>query len=293
MGDVPQLLVAGLTVGAVYALIALAFTMIYAATGILNFAQGEFAMLGALLGVTLLGELGLPYAVGAAAVVVVVSLIGGVYAQLVLKPLRKKRASLDTVIVATIAVALLLHYGAERIWGTGEFVVPAPVEPGSVVVAGTRINPQSLFVMGLAAVALGVVWLFLSRTTTGKVFRATAANEEAATLLGISPERVAVLIVMFSAGLTALAGLLFTPVSFASAYIGLTLGLRGIVAAIAGGLGQPFGAVLGGLLLGVVESMASYRFTGYQDAVVFGLLLAMLVLRPSGLVRGRLAVRVG
>lgn len=293
MGDVPQLVVAGLTVGAVYALIALGFTMIYAATGILNFAQGEFAMLGALLGVTLLGEMALPYAVGAVAVMLVVSAVGAVYAQLVLKPLARKRASLDTIIVATIAVALLLHHGAERIWGTGEFVVPAPVAPGSLVVGGVRVNPQSLFVLGLAAVALAAVWVFLNRTTTGKVFRATAANEQAATLLGISPDRVALMVVVLSAALTALAGLLFAPVSFASAYLGLTLGLRGIVAAIAGGLGQPFGAVVGGLLLGVVESLASYRFTGYQDAVVFGLLLVMLVLRPSGLVRGRVAVRMG
>lgn len=293
MSDLLQLIVAGLAVGAIYALIALGFTLIFAATGVLNFAQGEFAMLGALLGVTLLGTWGLAYGLGAVLIVLTVGAVGGVFAQFIIKPLRRRNASLDIVIVATIAVALVLNYGAEKLWGTGEFAVRSPVAAGAIDIAGVRVNPQSLFVIGLAAIALLGVWIFLSRTTTGRVFRATAANREAVVLLGISPEKVTLLVVMFSAGLTALAGLLFTPIGFASAYIGLTLGIRGIVAAIAGGLGKPLGAVVGGLLLGTVESLSSYWFTGWQDAVVFALLLVMLVFRPSGLIGGRLAVRVG
>lgn len=293
MSDIAQLTVSGLAVGSIYALIALGFTLIFAATGVLNFAQGEFAMLGALLGVTVLGTWGLAYGVGAILIVLAVSLVGAAFAHLIIRPLQRREASLDSVIVATIAVALLLHYGAEKLWGTGEFAVRSPVAAGAIDVAGVRINPQSLFIIGLTAVALLGVWLFMGRTTTGKVFRATAANRDAVVLLGVSPQRVTLLVVMFSSGLTALAGLLFTPIGFASAYIGLTLGIRGIVAAIAGGLGKPLGAVLGGLLLGVVESLASYRFTGWQDAVVFALLIVMLVFRPSGLVGDRVSVRVG
>lgn len=293
MQDVGQVLISGLAVGAIYALIALGFTMIYAATGVINFAQGEFAMLGALLGVTVLGDWNLPYFLGAVLIVVIVSVVGAALAQLVIRPLDRRKASQDIVIVATIAVALLLHYGAEKIWGTGEFSVRAPITAGAFELAGVRVNPQSLFVMALAAVALLAVWAFLSKTTTGKVFRATAADREAIVLLGVSPQRVTLKVVMLSAGLTALAGLLFTPIGFASAYIGLTLGIRGIVAAIAGGLGKPLGAVLGGLLLGVVEALAAYRFTGWQDAVVFGLLIIMLTFRPSGLVGARMSVRVG
>ena len=293
MDDLLQIVVSGVTVGAVYALIALAFTMIYSATGILNFAQGELAMIGALLGVTVLDDLGVPYVPGVVAVVVIAAAVGGVYAEVVIKPLRRKHARLDTIIVATIAVSLLLRYGAERLWGTGEFAVPTPIKGDAIELFGARINPQSFLVVGVAAVALVAVWVFFQRTVVGRTFRAAAYNEEAATLLGISPGRVVTLVLMLSAALSGLAGLLFTPISFASAHIGLALGFRGIVAAIVGGLGNPAGSVAAGVGLGVIEAYAAYHFTGWQDGVVFSVLLVVLFVKPSGLVRTRLAVRQG
>lgn len=293
MNDLLQILIAGMTVGSVYALIALAFTLIYSATGVLNFAQGELAMLGAMLGVTILGDLSWAYVPGLVAVVVIAALIGAAYAEVVIKPLRRRHARLDIIIVATIAVSLLFRYGAERIWGTGEFVVPAPIKGSAVSLLGARINPQSFLVIGVTAVALAAVWIFLQRSTTGRTFRATAYNEQAATLLGISPARVVTLVLMLSAGLSALGGLLFTPISFASAYIGLALGFSGIVAAIVGGLGNPAGAVVAGFGVGVIEAFAAYHITGWQGAVVFGVLLIVLFARPSGIMPGRLALREG
>lgn len=293
MDSLLQIIVSGVTVGAVYALIALAFTMIYSATGILNFAQGELAMIGALLGVTVLDEIGAPYVPGVIAVVVISAAVGGIYAEAVIKPLRRKHARLDTIIVATIAVSLLLRYGAERLWGTGEFAVPTPIEGSAVELFGARINPQSLLVVGVAAGALVAVWAFFQRTVAGRTFRAVAYNGEAATLLGISPGRVVTLVLMLSAALSGLAGLLFTPISFASAHIGLALGFRGIVAAIVGGLGNPAGSVAAGVGLGIIEAVAAYYFTGWQDAVVFTVLLVVLFVKPSGLVRTRVAVRQG
>lgn len=293
MDDLLQILVAGVTVGAVYALIALAFTMIYSATGILNFAQGELAMLGALLGVTVLDDHRLAYVPGLLVILGVAALVGAVYAEVVVKPLRRKHARLDTIIVATIAVSLLLRYGAERIWGTAEFAVPTPIKGEAIAVLGARINPQSFLVIGVAAAALIAVWVFFQRTVTGRTFRAVACDEQAATLLGISAGKVVTLVMMLSAALSALAGLLFTPISFASAHIGLALGFRGIVAAIVGGLGNPIGSVAAGFVLGVVEAYAAYHFTGWQDAVLFSVLLLVLFLKPSGLVGAHLAVREG
>lgn len=293
MDDLLQIIVSGVTVGAVYALIALAFTMIYSATGILNFAQGELAMIGALVGVTVLDDVGVPYAPGLVAVVLVTAAVGAVYAEVVIKPLRRKRARLDTVIVATIAVALLLRYSAERLWGTGEFAVPTPIKGDAIDVLGARINPQSFLVIGVTAVALFAVWAFFQHTVSGRTFRAVAHNEQAATLLGISPAKVVTLVLMLSAALSGLAGILFTPISFASAHIGLALGFRGIVAAIVGGLGNPAGSVAAGVGLGVVEAYAAYHFTGWQDGVVFSVLLIVLLVKPSGLVGARLAVREG
>lgn len=293
MDDLLQIVVSGVTVGAVYALIALAFTMIYSATGILNFAQGELAMLGAMLGVTVLDDYKLAYVPGVLLIVGIAAVGGAVYGEVVIKPLRRKKARLDTIIVATIAVSLFLRYLSERVWGTGEFAVPTPVKGGSVALLGARINPQSFLVIGLTAVTLVATWVFFQRTTTGRTFRAVAHNEQAATLLGISPGKVVTLVLMLSAGLSALAGVLFTPISFASAHIGLALGFRGIVAAIAGGLGNPAGSVAAGFGLGVVEAFASYHLTGWQDGVVFSVLLLVLFVRPSGLTRARVAVREG
>lgn len=293
MDDLLQIFVSGVTVGAIYALIALAFTMIYSATGILNFAQGELAMLGAMLGVTVLGDQKLAYVPGLLLIVGIAAAAGAVYAEVVIKPLRRKKARLDTIIVATIAVSLFLRYLSERIWGTGEFAVPTPVPSQAVAVLSARINPQSFLVIGLTLVTLAGVWAFFQRTTTGRTFRAVAHNEQAATLLGISPAKVVTLVLMLSAALSALAGLLFTPISFASAHIGLALGFRGIVAAIVGGLGNPGGSVVAGFGLGVIEAYAAYHFTGWQDAAVFSVLLLVLFVKPSGLARARLAVREG
>lgn len=288
-----QVLVSGLTVGSIYALIALAFTLIYAATGVLNFAQGELAMVGALVGVTVLADHGVPYVPGLLLVIGSGALVGAVFAEGVVKPLRRRRARLDIIIVATIAVSLLLRYGAERLWGTGEFAVPTPIRGDAINVLGARVNPQSFLIVGVTAVALMAVYVFLQHSTIGKTFRATAYNEEAASLLGISPSRVITMVLMLSAGLSALAGVLFTPISFASAYIGLALGFSGIVAAIVGGLGNPLGAVAAGFGVGVLQAGASYVLTGWQDAVVFGILLLVLLVRPTGLASARLAVREG
>ncbi len=293
MDDVTQLLASALTQGSVYALIALGFSMIYASTGVLNFAQGEFAMLGALCAYVFVADAGLPYAVGAAIAVVVVALIGGFFAQTVIRPLMRRRASIDAMIVATLGVALVLRYGAAVIFGNGEYPIPTPVAGEPVSVAGAAVNPQSFLIIGLGLVVFLVIWAFFARTRPGKMFRAAAADRDAATLVGIEHGRVTLVVVAASAVVTALAGLVYLPLGFGSAYVGLSLGFYGIVAAIAGGLGSPVGAIVGGLAIGAIEALASNQLTGLQDLVIFGVLLLALLLRPNGLVPGRLAVREG
>jgi branched-chain amino acid transport system permease protein len=291
--DLPQIAVTALTQGSVYALIALGFSMIYASTGVLNFAQGEFATLGALLGYTLLVGADLPYVLAVVVVVAGVGAAGGIYGTAVVRPLQRRRASIDAIIVATIAASIIIRFGAAAIYGNGEFAVPTPLPNDPVSVAGAAIVPQSFLIVAAAVAVFLLTRAFFAKTRMGRTFKAAAADRDAATLMGIDHGRVTIAVIVVSAALTGLAGLLFAPLGFASAFIGLPLGFAGIVAAIVGGIGSPAGAIVGGLGIGAVEALSDSVLSGYGDVAIFVVLLIALLMRPSGLIPGRLAVREG
>lgn len=280
-----QYILTGLTVGCVYALVALGFTIIYNATGIINFAQGEFVVLGALLFYTFLSLLHLPLAVALLLAVAAVAALGLLVERLAIRPLRN--AATVALIIVTVGVSIILRGAAKLIWGPEAYPVPAFSGDQSIFVGGAAISPQYLWVVGLAILVLVGVRLFFDRTVIGKAMQACAINAEAARLCGVSVERMVQISFGLSAAVSALAGAVMAPITFAAYDAGAVLGLKGFAGAIIGGLGNGMGAVFGGLLVGLLENLgvglAPEGAAGYQDAFAFVVLVLVLFLKPSGL----------
>jgi branched-chain amino acid transport system permease protein len=279
-----QYLISGLTNGAIYALIALGFGIIYNATTIINFAQGEMVMLGALCAISiyhLAPSLPLAFFGGMA----LGAVVGLVFERLALRPVRDP--SPITLIIITVGGAVLIKGVAMLIWGKDAFPLPpfsgdAPIHMGTAT-----ILPQNLWVMGITAALVLGLEAFFRLTLMGKAMRACAYNTKAARLVGISAGRMVQLSFGLAAALGAGAGILIAPLTLGVYDMGTMLGLKGFSAAIIGGLGSLMGGVLGGLVLGVAEALATGLISsGYRDAVAFLLLLVVLFLRPQGLVGG-------
>jgi branched-chain amino acid transport system permease protein len=286
MDDI-QVIIASLSVGGIYALVALGFTIIYSASNVMNFAQGEFAMLGALVGVTAVSTLQLPYLLALPVTLLVVAAIGMTLGNFIVLPLMRRAVPLDFVIATLIAVSLFLRHGSALLWGKEERYAAPPLGDEFLTLGGLNFDPQSFLVIGATAIALLATWYFYRGTVTGRSFQAAAINREAASLMGIDPDRALVVAIGVSAALGGLAGLLYSPLTNASPYMGVDLGLRGIAAAIIGGLGSPAGAVAAGFLVAFLELIAStYIAAEYRDAITFLFMLLVLGVRPSGLFSG-------
>lgn len=281
-----QYVVTGVTTGAIYALLAVGFVVIYNVTGVINFAQGESAMLGALLMVQFSSRLALPLPLSLLLSLILVTAIGALLYGLAIRPAR--HASPASLIIITIGASIALRGAALMIWGTNSYLLPAftpspPLRLGSAV-----LRSQSLWVMGTTLVAVTGLFFFFQRTMAGKAMRACAVNRLAAQLMGISQVQMGVLAFGLGAALGAVAGAVIAPITYATYDMGTMLGLKGFVAAIIGGLTNPWGAVAGGLLLGVLEAVgAGVISSGAKDAIAFAVLVAILLFRPSGLMGGR------
>ncbi len=280
-----QYLISGLTNGAIYALIALGFGIIYNATTIINFAQGEMVMLGALCAISIYHwQASLPLAFLGG--VGLVTLVGLAFERLALRPVKDPNPI--TLIIITVGGAVFLKGAASLLWGKEAY--PLPAFSGSVPLhlGPATILPQNLWVLGLTGLLVLALEAFFRLTLAGKAMRACAYNTRAARLAGISAGRMVQLSFGLSAALGAGAGILIAPLTLGVYDMGTMLGLKGFSAAIIGGLGSLGGGVLGGLLLGVAEALASGLISsGYRDAVAFFLLLLVLFLRPQGLVGGQ------
>ncbi|MBC5768128.1 branched-chain amino acid ABC transporter permease [Ramlibacter albus] len=285
-----QFIAAGVTAGAIYALVALGFTIIFNASGAINFAQGEFVMVGAMSAVSLLA-LGLPLPVAillAVACSVVVALI---VERLAIMPAR--HAGTVTLIIITIGVSLFLRGLAQLVWGKGVFRLPAFSGEEPISIAGATLLPQSLWVMGGAVVAVLALGAFYGRTLHGKAMLATSYNRLAAQLVGIDTRAVLFASFGLAAALGAIGGVLVAPIAFTSYDAGIMLGLKGFAAAMLGGLGSFAGAVLGGLVLGLLEGLgAGFVSSAYKDAIAFVVILAVLFFLPGGLLGARRSDRV-
>ena len=285
-----QFLFSGLTVGATYALAALGFTIVYNASNVINFAQGEFLMLGGMLAVFLL-EIGLPAWLALPAAILLVAAVGVAVERLAIRPARD--AEVVTLVIITLGVSLVLR-GAVQMWrGTPTHALPPFSGDAPIMVAGAALAPQSLWVIGVAAAAVALMWWFFERTRWGKAMLATASNRLAARLVGIRIEVVLMLSFALSAALGALGGIIVAPITLTSFDVGIMLGLKGFVAAVLGGLGSGLGAVAGGLLLGVLEAMAAgYVSSSYKDAVPFVVILFLLMFLPRGIFGAQAPERV-
>jgi branched-chain amino acid transport system permease protein len=275
-----QFVLSGLMVGAIYALIALGFTMIYNATDAINFAQGEFVMLGGMTAVAY-QRAGAPLWLACLLAVATGTVIGVLLERLTLAPLR--RVTVVNMIIITIGGSILLKGGAMLTWGKDAASLPSFSGDAPLPVLGATVLPQALWILGTTIVVVTAVRLFFARTTAGKAMRAAAANGFAATLVGVDVKRMVAYSFALSAGVGAIAGIIITPVALTAFDRGTMLGLKGFSAAILGGIGSGPGAVLGGLVLGVLESVsAGFVSSGYKDAIAFLLLIVMLLVRPQG-----------
>lgn len=280
--QLPQAVVSGLTLGSIYALVALGFVTIYNVTKVINFAQGDFVMLGALLTVTLAARMPLYLAVAAA--VLLTAAVGVGLQRLAIAPARG--ASELALVIITIGLSIALRGTALLIWGTDPASLPAFSAGPELSIGPVVITRQSLWVLGTAAAAVLLLRLFFTRSVAGQALRACAVNPVAARLMGIRPGRMTQLAFVVGAGLAALGGAVIAPITFASYDMGLGLGLKGFVAAIVGGLVSPVGAIAGGLLLGVLEALAGSIRSSLTEITAFVVLLAVLLgtkVQPLGI----------
>lgn len=286
-----QFLLTGVTVGATYALVALGFAIIYNASDVVNFAQGEFVMMGAMSAIAMSAGDGLPIFLSLPLAVLVTIGVGILLQRFAIAPARG--ASVVTTIIITIGASIFLRGVALLLWGKSIFAMPHFSGEQPIHIGKATLLPQNLWVMGGAALlVLGVHWFF-NHTTHGKAILACSCNRTAAQLVGINVGMMMLIAYGLSAFLGAMAGILVTPITFTSYDAGVMLGLKGFSAAILGGMGNPMGAVAGGLLLGLIESLAAGLISsGYKDAIGFVILLLVLFLKPSGLFGKASAERV-
>lgn len=290
MSEFLQFLFSGVTVGATYALAALGFTLIYNASNVINFAQGEFIMLGGMLAYFFM-HLGIPMPLAILLAIAIPAVIGILLEKLAIEPARN--ADVVTLVIITIGASLVIR-GLVQIWlGKGAHTYPAFSGSEPFLIGGATLLPQSLWVLGTTALVVAALWYFFSRTLAGKAILATSCNPLAAQLVGINTQWVLLISFALSAALGAIGGVLLTPITLTSYDVGIMLGLKGFVAVVVGGLGSGLGAVVGGLLVGIIEAMAAgYISSAYKDAVPFILILVILFFMPRGIFGAKVTERV-
>lgn len=290
MSEFAQFVFSGTTVGAFYALVALGFTLIYNASSVVNFAQGEFVVIGGMV-TAFLYAAGVPLALAAGAAILCAAVVGILLNRLAIEPARG--ASVISLIVITIGASIFLRGVASIVFDKQLHRFPGFTGEEPIAIAGATILPQSLWVLGGGAAVFGALYLFLTRSVLGKAILATANNSLAARLVGINTRSIMTLSFALSAAIGALAGVLATPITLTSYDIGVGVALKGFAAAMLGGMGSPAGALVGGLLLGLIEAMtAGYISSAYKDAAAFIVILFVLFAMPNGLFGPRLAERV-
>ena len=282
--SVAQTAFAGVSNGTLYAFLGLGFGVVLRSTGLINFAQGDVMMLGAVL-TAVLSRAGLPVALSAPLAIGACTVLSGAFYWWAIRP--AERATMAQITLITIGLSICIRGAATTAWGSDPMSVPAYTGELPLDVAGVSVLPQELWLIG----ALGVVtlgsWLFFHRTMLGLALRAGAANPLGASFVGIDHRRLGLLAFSAAGMLGGLAGAVWSPISYAQVDVGLGVGLKGFTAAILGGINSTFGPILGGLLLAEVESFsAGYVSSAYQDTITFGLLVLVLVLRPQGLLGG-------
>ncbi|MEH1167769.1 branched-chain amino acid ABC transporter permease [Micromonospora sp. CPCC 205539] len=275
-----QTFIGGMSLGAIYALVALGFSLVYRTMGLVNFAHGSVVMIGAYLASTFYLTVRLPFALAMVVAIGVTGLIG-VIIERVLRPLENK--DFDLMLIGTIGFGIVLEALAIVIWGATGRAVPSPVPAAPLDVFGLRIRTYDLVVLAIAAAATILLVFFLQRTKRGVAMQAVAMDHQAATAVGIHVGRSNSMAFMIGAGLATLAGGLVGPLLYVSPAMGGLLGIKGFAGAILGGFGSVPGAILGGLSIGVIDSFAAGHFQGYSELVTFLIFTMIIMIRPTGI----------
>ena len=280
--QIAQYILSGITNGSIYAIVAIGFNIVYNTTGIINFAQGEFLMLGGMTAVSLAPIMPLPLAIMTA--VLVTALAGALIDFVIIRRLRKP--TVLNMIIVTIGLSIIIREVALHVWD--EKVRSLPYFTGnevtSINVLGAYISPQVLWVLGISAVIVIFLGAFFKYTLAGRAMRACASNMTAARLCGINTRNMVTLSFMLSAAIGAVAGCAISPITQTKYDCGTSLAIKGFTVAILGGLGNSTGAVIGGLLIGLLEAFSiSILPLAYKDVIAIAILLIILFVRPAGL----------
>ncbi|MCZ7561764.1 MAG: branched-chain amino acid ABC transporter permease [Burkholderiaceae bacterium] len=276
-----QFLAGGLTIGAIYALVALGFSIIFNASYVINFAQGEFVMIGGMSAVSFIGS-GLPMPIALLGAVAVTGVVGLLLEWLAVG--RARKADVVTLIIITIGASIFLRGLAQLVWDKSIHALPPLSGDAPISILGATIVPQSLWVIGVTVVVVAALSWFFNRTLLGKAMLATSYNRFAAQLVGIEVRKVLFASFGLAAALGAVAGVLIAPITFTSYDAGIMLGLKGFAAAMLGGLGSFPGAIVGGVVLGLLEALgAGYLSSAYKDVIAFVIILVVLFVRPDGI----------
>jgi len=282
MQELLQYIFSGVTNGAVYAVIALGFSMLYSSTGLINFAQGEFVMIGSLSLISLWKGMNLPLPVAFAGAVAVTAVAGALLERLAIRSVKKPHPIV--LVIITVGASILLRGIGMLAWGKDSHSSPSFSDHAPLDILGATLLPQSIWILALTLMVVFGLRVFHQRFLTGRAMLACAISRKAAEIVGIPSRKMVLLAFCMSAAMGGIGGVLIAPLSMSSFDMGMNLGLKGFCAAMIGGLGSSWGAVIGGLLLGVLEALGvGFLSSGLKDAAAFVLLLLILYFRPSGL----------
>ncbi|MDY6952480.1 MAG: branched-chain amino acid ABC transporter permease [Thermodesulfobacteriota bacterium] len=280
--NLSQFLFSGLTTGSIYGLIAIGFGVVHNASGIMNLLQCEFITLGGMITVTFYSFMGVPLALAIPLAIITVTLIGALFERSAIRTARSQQ--ILVLIFITIGASISVKGLALIIWGSDPFVLPPFSGNRPIHLLKATIVPQNLWIFAITLFVVIALYFFFKKSVTGKAMRAVSCNQRAAALAGISVNRMILLSFAMSGALGAVAGIIIAPITTTSYDVGFMLGLKGFSAAVLGGYGSMPGAILGGLLLGVMESLATGLISSaYKNAIAFIILLLVLFIRPSGL----------
>ncbi len=281
-GIIIQLTVGGLSIGSIYALVALGFRVIFKGTGAINFAQGQQVVLSGFIALTFAVLLKLPLPLVFFITLVSGVIFGWIYERIAIRKLLT--AGHLSIILSSVAVAIVVENGAALIWGKGEMTFPGFTGQKPIQILNAGIHPQSFWIIGLTVIVVVILHLFFTRTNIGLSINAAANNPRAARLVGISPEKMVSQCFMIASVIAACAGITGAPIIMVGGSLGTLLSLKGYAAAVVGGQNNSVAVVLGGLLLGLLEFYVSFFISqGYRDAIAFGVLILALLFRPQGI----------
>lgn len=290
--EILQLTIAGVAIGCIYALIALGFVLIYKATEVVNFAQGDVMMLGAFVAFTFASLWKLPFFVAVLLAIVVLAIVGAIFDRFLLRPIIGQPTF--AAVMITLALGMVIRGVATMIpgWGTDTYALKAPYSDGVLRAGGVSVSTDHIAIIVLTTLVCLLLWAFFKRTRVGIAMQAASQNQLAANYMGIPVRRINTLIWAISSGVAAFAAVLLAPITFVHSNMGF-IGLKAFPAAVVGGFGSIPGAIVGGLIIGLVESYSGFYLPeGFKDVAAYIVVLVMLMVKPNGLFGEKLRKKV-